>query len=114
MSRKAKSIKLEILYRPLSEFGSRSDIAIHTKQPSYSELLESIDQALKDMFPRIVVYVESVSFHSGRYNIKASQSTWSRLIRDLGETADVRCGVIQEMFGQYKGDGFEIYFKAGA
>jgi hypothetical protein len=109
--RRSKRIKIEILYRSVGEFGKRSDVAIHALNPTYGELLQHIDQALKDMFPRIVVYVSDPYVLSApRFNIHASQSTWNRLMRDLGDSADVRCGMIQHQFGQVQGEGFEVYF----
>jgi hypothetical protein len=105
--------KLEILYKPTSEYGTRSDVAIHALKPSYQELLGHIDTALKDMFPRIVVYCDTPNVCGGpQFNIKASMSTWSRLRRDL--EADVRCGEVGFRHGRSDGDGFTVYFAESA
>ena len=98
-------MKLEILLKPLEQFGTRNDVAIHLKNPSYSELIDSIEQAVKDMFPRIVVY-SKISFWS-RSNIKNGMSTWAKLIRDID--GDVRAGEVGFKHGRSDGDGFEIY-----
>lgn len=101
-------MKLEILFKPVSEFRNRNDIALHSLEPSYSKILSLIEDALKDQFPRIVVYTTR-GFWS-RSNIKNGMSTWARLIRDLGEDADVRAGEVGYKHGHSDGDGFTIYF----
>lgn len=100
--------KLEILIRPVSEFRTRNDIALHSLEPSYDKLLELCSQAEKDMFPRIVIYTKR-GFAS-RTNIKNGMSTWSRLIRDYA-FADVRAGEVGFKHGTSDGDGFTIYFE---
>jgi hypothetical protein len=100
-------MKLEILIKQKTEFGKRNDIAIHLLEPTYNEILDAIHRAETDMFPRVVIYVDServVKMH----NIFASNSTWNRLRRDFG---DVRYGMIQRPFGQVDGDGFTIYME---
>lgn len=52
-------MKLEILIKPVTEFGTRQDVAIHSKEPDYNELLNLIDDALKSGFPRIVIYTKT-------------------------------------------------------
>jgi hypothetical protein len=101
--------KLEILIKPASEFRLRNDIAIHSLEPSYEHLLGLVDDALKDNFGRIVIYTKR-GFWS-RSNIKSGMSTWSRLIRDLGDNADVRAGEVGYKHGNSDGSGFTIYFK---
>jgi hypothetical protein len=101
-------MKLEILIQPIENFRNRHDVAIHSLEPTYLELLDLIDQATKDNFPRIVIYTKR-GFWT-RANIKASQSTWSRLIRDLGPCADVRAGEVGFKHGTSEGAGFTIYF----
>jgi len=103
-------MKLEILYRPIGEWTLRNDVAIHVLEPSFDKLMQHIDDALKDSFPRIVVYVRNYGFQSGRFNIKASQSTWNKLRRTFEDVADVRCGEVGYKHGHSDGDGFEIYF----
>jgi hypothetical protein len=100
--------KLEIMFKPINEFGQRNDIAIHIKEPTYSELMAAIDTATKDLFPRIVVYSKS-GFWS-RCNIKNGMSTWSRLIRDFDD-ADIRAGEVGFKHGRSNGDGITMYLK---
>lgn len=107
-----RTTKLEILYKPTTEFGARSDVAIHSLKPSYDKLLQLIDDALKESFSRIVVYVDDpYIMSSGRFNIKAGGSTWNRLRRDIN--GDVRCGEVGFSHGASEGDGFTLYIKGG-
>lgn len=108
-----KSVKLEIMYKPIEQFGKRNDVALHSLDPSYDKLLELINDALKDMFPRIVIYSNKKNFGTIS-NIKNGASTWCKLIRDLGEDADVRAGEVGFKHGHSDGDGFTIYFKGGS
>ncbi|MFN3454039.1 MAG: hypothetical protein ACK41T_03700 [Pseudobdellovibrio sp.] len=98
-------MKIEILLKPTSEFGTLNNIAIHSLNPSYDKILQLIAEAEKDNFTQIVVYSD-INF-SSRTNIHNGMSTWSRLIRDLD--ADVRAGMIERKYGQVLGQGFTIY-----
>lgn len=100
--------KLEILFKSTREFRQRNDVAIHILEPTFQEIVDAIERAERDMFPRIVVYSDRSKW--GRFNIKASQSTWCKLIRLYGETADVRCGEVGYKHGRSDGDGFTIYY----
>ena len=107
-----KHEQLEILYKSATEFGTRTDVALHSLRPSYRKLLELIDNAMSDGFPRIVVYVDVCACWAPRFNCKASMSTWSRLMRDID--GDVQCGEVGFRHGRSDGDGFTIYFSGGA
>lgn len=102
-------MKIEILIKTPAEFNTRNDIALHSLEPSYNKLIELIEEAQKDNFPRIVIYTKR-SFWT-RSNIKNGKSTWSRLNRDLGEDADVRAGEVGYKHGRSDGDGFTLYLK---
>lgn len=97
--------KIEIVIKSVEQYGKIEAQGIHSLEPSYSKILELIDEALKDNFETIYIY--SKRGFSSRTNI-FKNSTWNRLRRDLN--ADVRAGMIQRRFGQYLGDGFTIYF----
>jgi hypothetical protein len=98
-------MKLEILIKDISEFRTRNDVAIHLANPTYNELLGAVQVAERDLFPRIVIYVSGHK-EVRMSNIFASNSTWNKLRRDLG---DVRYGMIERRFGQVDGQGFTIY-----
>lgn len=99
--------KLEILLRPKNEFKTRNDIAIHVLNPNFDKILSAIKDALKDNFPRIVIY--SDSGWMTRMNVKKN-STFTKLLKAFDGIADVRAGMIEYRFGQYQGDGFQLYF----
>jgi len=98
--------KLEILLKPADQWKTSTDIAIHLKEPTYSEILDGIDTARKGMFPRVVIY-SKVGFDS-RSNIKHWNSTWSKLIKDFPDW-DIRAGEVGFRHGTSDGDGFTIY-----
>lgn len=95
--------KIEILIRPKSEYGTRSDVAIHSQKPSVSKLCSHIDDALKNGFNRVVIYSNR---KDSMHNIFNGRSTWNQLIRVYG---DVRYGEVGFSYGRSVGDGFTIY-----
>ncbi len=97
--------KLEILIRPISEYGNRSDVAIHSLAPSYKTLVGHIETAQKDGFTLIVIYT-LYNKKESMFDIFASNSTWNKLRRDYG---NVRCGEVGFKHGNSLGDGFTLY-----
>lgn len=57
-----KAHQVELIFRKENEWGKmregESEIGIHRKISSYDELPEALDDALKDNFPRVIVYLE--------------------------------------------------------
>ena len=97
-------MKLQIMIRPVSEFRTRNEIAIHVLEPTFNELIDCIEQAEKDMFPMIVLYSDKTSFGSLKGN-----SLWNKLRKVF---SDVRYGEVTASVGPSCwgiGTGFTLY-----
>lgn len=95
---------LKIMIKPIKEFGTRNDTAIHTLYTNYSDLLRKIEDARYKMFDLIVVYTDK-DFRK-MSNIFSNMSTWNRLRRDFG---DVHCQELLDYTNVSIGQGFKIY-----
>lgn len=102
-------MKIQIMIRSKSEFRKRNDIALHSLDPSFDKIVELIQDAEKDLFPLIVIYIDKNLDQMS--NLKGN-STLNRLRKIFG---DVRYGEVTANAGPRScwgiGTGFTLYLK---